>query len=355
VINDLLAEQLRIDENIHVAPEAIMVTVGAQEAMTVLLMGLIDPARDVLLVSDPSYIGITGIARGLGLHVVPVPVAVDGVDPGVLSDVIRAASAFGRVRALYDIPDFNNPLGTALSADRKRAVIDVCHAHDVLVIEDNAYGMFAFDGPPAPTMKSLDRRGDVIYIGSVAKTVFPSLRVGYLVADQQVDGKPLAAVLSKVKSFVTVNTPAFSQAAVGGILLRSDGSLRAVVAERVREVGAKRDRLLTSLADAFGDTPLVRWGRPSGGFFTWVALPFAFGREEMRRCAADYGVVVSPMAFFSQLPGRERQIRLSFSAIADDEIDIGVSRLAAFVRAQPAECGHQATAMAAAALEVQTT
>jgi (S)-3,5-dihydroxyphenylglycine transaminase len=110
IIRDLISDQLANDEDVHVSAESIIVTVGAQEAMAIALSGLFDPASDVLLVSDPTYIGITGLARILGIRVIPVPADDEGVDPKEVERAIERRRVLGRPRAFYDIPNFNNPL-----------------------------------------------------------------------------------------------------------------------------------------------------------------------------------------------------------------------------------------------------
>jgi (S)-3,5-dihydroxyphenylglycine transaminase len=342
IINDLIAGQLAADEGIAADPESIIVTTGCQEGMAILLLGLIDPATDALLVSDPGYIGIPGLARIMGLKLVPVPTGERGLEPEAVRRAIAEARRLGyRPRALYDVPDFNNPLGTRMPVATRRALLELAHEERMVVWEDNPYGMFSYDGPPLPTLKALDEHGVVIYMGSFSKTLFPGLRLGYLVADQGVvlasgERVPLAAELSKVKSLTTVNTSPVIQAIVGGSLLAAGGSLRALVAEKLPFYRANRDRMLASLKEGLGDFPGVSWNRPEGGFFLTLSLPFELTDESLTICARDYGVIVCPMSFFSLVPGRERQVRLSFSYVSEEQIAEGISRLASFVRDQAA-------------------
>jgi (S)-3,5-dihydroxyphenylglycine transaminase len=334
LIGDTIATQLRRDEGIDVPPEAIVTTVGAQEAMAIVLAGLFDPARDILLVRDPTYVGITGLARLMSIRVVPVTGDDDGLDPESVERTIVGASRGGRVRALYDIPDFNNPLGTSLPLDRRHALLDVCSRHRVLLIEDNAYGMFAYDAARPPTLKALDKHGSVLYIGSYSKTLFPGLRVGYLIANQRMSSMTgvLAQALSRVKSLFTVNTPPLLQAAVAGALLQHGGSLEPIVAPKRAQYKRQRDAMLAALAESLGDVPGVTWNRPAGGFFLTVTLPFEFAAADLRECARTYGVIVTPMRFFAAGSPRVHQIRLSFSYVEPQSIGEGIRRLAAFVR-----------------------
>jgi (S)-3,5-dihydroxyphenylglycine transaminase len=338
IINDLVVRQLAADEGITASPESVIVTTGCQEGMLILLLGLIDPAEDALLVSDPAYIGVPGLSRIMGLTVIPVPTGEGGLEPEAVRRGIAEARRLGRrPRALYDVPDFNNPLGTRIPVQTRAELLDLAQEEGMLLWEDNPYGMFSYDGPPLPTLKALDRHGVVIYMGSFSKTLFPGLRLGYLVADQTVvlpSGKrvPLAAELSKVKSLTTVNTSTVVQAIAGGILLETGGSLRPLMDAKLPFYRANRDRMVAALEQALGGVEGVRWNRPEGGFFLTLNLPFDFTDGDLTACARDYGVIVCPMRFFALTPGRERQVRLSFSYVDGEQIAEGISRLARFVR-----------------------
>lgn len=337
IINDLIARQLELDEGLRVRPESIVVTHGCQEGMTVLLLGLFDPAEDVLLVSDPTYIGITGLAAILGIEMVPVSTGEQGLELADVAAAIDAVRARGkRPRALYDIPDFNNPLGTRMPLAARRALLDLLAEREVLLFEDNPYGMFAYDGERLPTLKALDEHGVVIYLGSFAKTLYPGLRAGFLVAEQEAVGESgertrLAAELSKVKSLTTVTTAPVVQAVVGALLLEGGGSLAGIVREKLPFYRANRDRMLACLEERLGGVSGVRWNRPEGGFFLTVWLPFEFDDECLQACA-EAGVIVCPVSYFSLTKGRERQVRLSFSYVTEAQIEEGIGRFARFVR-----------------------
>jgi (S)-3,5-dihydroxyphenylglycine transaminase len=274
----------------------------------------------------------------LGVPVVAVPAGAGGLTPDDAAAAIDAVERSGRrARALYDIPDFNNPLGTRMPLGWRRALLELLHERGTLLFEDDPYGMFCYDGERLPPLKALDERRGVIYLGSFSKTLFPGLRMGYLVVDQEAQlpsGQPttLAAELSKVKSLTTVNTSPLVQAIVGGILIESGGSLSRLVQEKLPFYRTNRDHMVQRLSEHLGHTPEVRWNRPEGGFFLTVDLPFAFDDACLESCARDYGVICCPMAFFALTSGRERQVRLSFSYVTPEEIDQGVERFARFVK-----------------------
>ena len=336
-----IAEHLARDCQISVEPEAIMITSGCQEAMLIALLGLFEPGVDALLCSDPTYIGITGLATMLGIDVVTIPAGDNGLDPDAVARAVAQTQELGkRPRALYDIPDFNNPLGTCMPIAARLRLLDIAHDNDILVFEDNPYGMFAYDEDYTPPLKALDEHGVVVYFGSFSKTLFPGLRLGYLVADQPVagdQGANLADALSLVKSLTTVNTSPLLQAALVQILVENQHSLRARIEEKRAFYRRNRDCTIGALERHFAGiqqrvgSPLMRWNHPRGGFFVAVQLPCVFDAKSAAACARDYGVICAPMSFFSLRGDREQEVRLSFSHVTPDEIDEGVARLARFV------------------------
>ncbi|MFF4342516.1 PLP-dependent aminotransferase family protein [Kitasatospora sp. NPDC001540] len=344
LIAPLIARALAADEDIHADPEALVVTVGAQEGMLLVLRALCARPDDVLLVSAPCYVGVTGAARLLDLTVHPVPEAGrdGGLDPEALAAAVHALRAAGkRPRACYVVPDFANPSGASMDEPARRRLLEVAEESGVLLIEDNPYGFFGRTPDARPTLKALDGdRGNVVYLGSFAKTCFPGARVGYVLADQRVaapDGREglLADELAKLKSMTTVNTSALSQAVIGGMLL--DGGLRLRDAnEPARRFYARNmDTLLTGLQAAFRGVPGVSWNHPDGGFFAVVTVPFRADAQALDACARKHGVLWTPMDGFHPGGGGEHQLRLSCSYLTPDQIAEGVRRLAAFVAEQP--------------------
>ena len=336
IINGLVARQLELDEGIRADPASIVVTVGCQEGMVLLLLALFEPG-DVLLVSDPTYIGITGLATFLGIPMVRIPTGEDGLVPGGVAAAFVVVRRSGRrPRAVYDIPDFNNPLGTRMPLPARRELLRIAREQEVLIFEDNPYGMFAYDGDPLPTLKAMDEDRVVIYMGSFSKTLYPGLRVGYLVADQEVVSPrgrtSLAAELSKVKSLTTVTSSPVVQAVVGAALLDNGGSLRRLVEGKLPFYRGNRDCMVAALERELGGLAGVHWNRPEGGFFLTLTLPFDFDEECLQSCARDHGVIVCPMSFFSLASGREREVRLSFSYVTPEQIEEGIRRFAAFVK-----------------------
>ncbi|MEV0455205.1 PLP-dependent aminotransferase family protein [Catellatospora methionotrophica] len=339
-IHGLIARMLAVDEDIDVPAEAISVTAGCQEAMIMALRGLCAGPDDVLLAAEPCYVGITGAARVLNIDVVPVPEGPDGLDPARVAEVARAVRAQGRhPRALYLVPDFSNPSGRCLDLPARHALLDVAAAEDLLILEDDPYGLFGLDDRPRPRLKSLDRDQRVIYLGSFAKSCFPGARIGFLVADQTVvdatgNRTLLAEELSAIKSMVTVNTSPIAQAVVGGLLVESGCSLKAANVDKIAFYRQNMLRLLDALdrhlpapwRDAVG----ISWNVPAGGFFAVVDVPIPADEKLLEVSASRHGVLWTPMSFF-YTDGGTHSLRLSCSGLDADTLEEGVRRLAALL------------------------
>ncbi|MGP4087251.1 aminotransferase class I/II-fold pyridoxal phosphate-dependent enzyme [Streptomyces sp. KR55] len=345
-IREIVADSLRADENIDVPAESIVITVGAQEAMLLVLRALIGGPDDVLLVASPCYVGITGAARLLDVPVTAVEEREDGFHSADLEAAILRERARGRrPRAFYVIPDHSNPSGATLDEPTRRELLAVAERHGVLLIEDSPYRRVS-PGTPQPTLKSLDRSRTVVHLGSFAKTVFPGARVGFAVADQRVvdaDGRTglLADELARIKSMVTVNTSSLSQAAVAGALLAAEGRISELNSDAAAYYGdAMRTtlrRLDACLPAARRDALGVRWNEPAGGFFLTVHVPFRADDAALTRSAQDFGVIWTPMNYFYPQGGGHHALRLSTSYLTTADIEEGTARLTRFIEAQSTE------------------
>ena len=345
-IHDLVATTIAHDEGVEVDPESVVVTVGAQEGMVLVLRALIRDERDVLLVASPCYLGITGAARLLDVPVEPVPEGPGGIDARTVRErVDRLRAAGRRPRLLYVVPDFANPSGIRMPLPAREELLRVAAELDLLILEDNPYGLFTRDDTTLPVLKRLDRDGRVIYLGTFAKTCFPGARVGYVVADQPVvapDGRHglLADELAKLKSMITINTSPLAQAVIGGMLLAHDCKLRVFNEERIASYRDRLDRLGAALERHFPAGQRHRtgvdWVLPDGGFFLVMSVPFVADQDALQQSAREHGVLWTPMSFFHLDHHGDRRLRLSASYLPLDRIDEGVRRLREFVTARSA-------------------
>ncbi|MEN2423134.1 PLP-dependent aminotransferase family protein [Streptomyces rimosus] len=337
IIAGLIARSLAVDEGIEAVDGSVVVTVGCQEAMFLLLRALRADSRDAVLAPRPTYVGLTGAALLADMPVLPVHSGEHGIDLDDLVAQLRSARAAGRrVRACYVTPDFANPVGSSMDLADRHRLLEIAERENLLLLEDNAYGVFHTSAERPPTLKSLDRGRRVVYLGSFAKTGVPGARVGYVVADQRVTGGAngdglLADELSKIKSMLTVNTSPIAQAVIGGKLLSHGCSM--VEANR-RETAVYRrnlNQVLAGLTRRFADCPGITWNEPTGGFFVVLSVPFVVTDDFLEYAARKYGVLFTPMHHFYGASAQCRQLRLSISTLTPERIDKGLDRLAALL------------------------
>lgn len=337
MINELIAEHLAIDQAMSCSDSNIVVTAGCQEAIELCVKTLCRDHDDVVLVRTPTYIGITGVCESSGIEMASFSGARAGMLDGLANAVERLERAGKTPKLLYLIPDFDNPTGDVLSARERTDILAFCAARGIVILEDNPYGMYRFEGDAVPTMFALDRHGCVIYLGTFSKTICPSLRVGFAALPtawfgDEAQARAIRDELSQRKSFITVNTSQISQAIVGGILLQEKGSLRAMAVPALDFYRDSRNTMLQCLGEQFADwRGQVSWNIPAGGFFLSVFLPFPFGAEEAAHCAKDYGVLVMPLSFFALDRADDQHVRLAFSNVGAADIRSGIERFARFV------------------------
>jgi 2-aminoadipate transaminase len=246
-------------------------------------------------------------------------------DDGLDLDALEQALETGPKPAfLYTIPTFQNPSGRTLSVERRHRVVELAREHDLLVLEDDPYGLVRYEGEPPPTLFELDGGERVAYSSSFSKTIAPGIRVGYFVLPAQLEADLEALAVS------TYITPVLlSQATVHEFLRRGNFEPNL---DRVRGLlGARRDAMLDALRREFDDG--ASWSRPQGGYFVWLDLPRGASVAELLPRAAAAGVTFVPGTdFYPGGEGGASSARLAFSFVSPDEIDEGISRLSELLR-----------------------
>ncbi|EMF02000.1 PLP-dependent aminotransferase family protein [Streptomyces mobaraensis NBRC 13819 = DSM 40847] len=306
-------------EGIAADPDDVVVTVGSQMALDFVTRIFCDPG-DLVLTEAPSYIGALGVFASYRADVVQVPVDDRGLVPDALRVALEDAERAGRrPKFLYTVPNFHNPAGVTLAVERRAEVLEICAAHDVLVVEDNPYGMLALDGRTFPALRSMDAE-NVVYLGSFSKTIAPGLRIGWVTAPAAVREKLVQAAES-----TTLCPPAFTQAVLSRYLARHDW--RAQIDTYRDSYRVRRDAMLAALAEHLPEGS--RWTRPEGGFFVWVTVPDGVDTDALMPYADRHKVAYVPgSAFYAEGSGRGRsELRLSFSYPTPERIAEGVRRL----------------------------
>src|SRR5919199_5718641 len=299
-----------IAERHGVEPGRVLVTNGSLQGF-VFLASRFAGAR--VLVELPTYDRPLKILAGLGSAVEAVPMDEDGLDP----DAVEAALARGPKPALlYTIPTFQNPSGRTLSADRRRRLVEIARAHDLLVLEDDPYGLVRYAGDPLPTLFELDGGERIAYSSSFSKTIAPGIRVGYFVLPPGLERE-----LEQLAVSTYITPVLLGQATVNEFLRR--GRFEPNLARVRRLLGERRDAMLEALeAELAGG---ATWSRPDGGYFVWLDLPEDVDTAELLPTAEGAGVTFVKGADFG---GAASSARLAFSFVSPDEIREGVGRLA---------------------------
>jgi DNA-binding transcriptional MocR family regulator len=310
-------------EGISAHADDIVVTTGSQQALDLVTRIFIDPG-DVVLAEAPSYVGALGVFAAYQAQVAHVSSDDDGLVPQALEERILELEAAGRrIKFLYSVPNFHNPAGTTLSLERRPQIVEICHRHGILILEDNPYGLLGFNGEPYPAMRTLSEEG-VVYLGSFSKTFAPGLRVGWALAPHAVREKLVLASESAI-----LCPSAYSQMTVSTYLATCDWMAQIkVFRELYRE---RRDAMLESL-DAV--LPQATWTHPEGGFYVWLTLPEGVNAKAMLPRAVTERVAYVPgTAFFADGTG-QRNVRLSYCYPEPDRIREGVRRFAGVVQTE---------------------
>jgi 2-aminoadipate transaminase len=322
-LREQICDVMRL-EGIEAHPDDICITVGSQQAVDLVTRIFCDPG-DVVICEAPSYVGALGVFKAYECEVVHVEMDGDGLVPEALENAIVATKAAGRtIKFLYTIPNFHNPAGVTLSLERRPEILAICRRHDILVLEDNPYGLLGFDGEPMRALRADEAEG-VIYLGSFSKTFAPGFRVGWALAPHAVREKLVLAQES-----ATLCPPNFSQMAVSSYLSKHDwqGQIKQF-REMYRE---RRDAMVDALDDLM--PAACQWNVPSGGFYVWLTLPPGIDAKAMLPRAVTARVAYVPgTAFYADGFGSSA-MRLSFCFPTPDRIREGVRRLAGVLEAE---------------------
>src|SRR5215212_1082282 len=297
--------------------DQVLVTNGSMQADAFLFEILVQ-AGDSVVVESPTYDRTLLNLRNRGADVRMIDLETDGIDTDALAEALDGGLA---PKLAHVIPNFQNPAGYTLSADKRTRLLELAAEHDFVLFEDDPYIDIRFEGEPLPTMLSRDDAGKVVYASSFSKTVCPGIRVGYLVGP--------AAVIKQVQSLAT-NTyisPNMVAQSIVNEFCRS-GRIDSAVETVKNALRDRRDAVVSALSEQL---PEARFEAPQGGYFMWVELPDDVDVAELEPAAKERGVVFVKGTDFL-LEGGQNTLRLAYSGVTPDEIGEGISRLADAVR-----------------------
>lgn len=276
---------------------------------------------DTVICENPTFIGGLNAFRSCGYNTVGVPIEEDGMNVEALEATIKATP---NAKLLYIIPTFQNPAGITTSLEKRKAIYEVCKKYGLMILEDNPYGELRFAGEEIPTIKSFDTEGLVIYCSSFSKILSAGMRVGFVVAPEEVAAKMVVAKQSE-----DVHTNQFFQMLCYKFMTECD--LDAHIS-MIREVYGRKCRLMLDCLEK--ELPAaVKFTRPEGGLFIWVTLPDGVDATAfLKACMAQKLMIVPGATFNCDVTEGSMSFRLNYSTPSDEQIKEGVARLGKVAR-----------------------
>jgi 2-aminoadipate transaminase len=313
------------EEDTPVDPDEVLVTTGGQQVIDLVCKTLIDPG-DVIVAEAPTYPGAVPTFSTYQADVVQIEMDGDGMRVDLMEEELDRLEAAGRrPKFIYTIPNFQNPAGVTMSLPRRRRIVEIARERELLVLEDNPYGLLRYEGDPLPTLRSLDGGEFVIYLGTFSKILSPGIRLGWAVAPRPVLekmnlGKQAADLCSA--SFTQYFVAAYFEATRWQDYLTSLKDL----------YRRRRDTMLDALAEQL--PPEATWTHPQGGLFIWATLPDYIDTTDLLARALSRNVAFVPgrAAFVDGRGGSS--LRLNFSGVGSDDIREGIRRIGEVVREQ---------------------
>ncbi|WP_270647511.1 PLP-dependent aminotransferase family protein [Paeniclostridium hominis] len=314
-LREQIAERMNRKLKTDISKDDLIITSGSQQGLDFAGKIFLNEG-DVVLVESPSYLGALNAFKSYCPTFIEVPTDNNGM---IIEELEKILESTENVKMIYVIPDFQNPTGKTWSMERRNKFMDVINKFEIPVVEDNPYGELRFEGEVLPSLKSMDEKGLVIFLGSFSKIFCPGYRIGWICASPQ--------ILSKfvfVKQGADLQASTISQREVSKFIEVYD--LDAHV-EKIKTVYKKRrDLMLSTIKEYFPEG--IEYTHPEGGLFTWIELPSHLdARKIMEKCLENNVAYVPGGSFFPN-GGKENTFRLNYSNMPDEKIVEGVKRLA---------------------------
>ena len=302
-----------------VVADDILITTGSQQCLDFAGKLFLDPG-DVVLCESPSYLGALNAFNAYQPVFKEVPTDGEGIIPEELDKILASTP---KCKFIYVIPDFQNPTGICWSLERRKKFIEVINKYDLPVFEDNPYGELRYRGESFPTLKSMDTKGLVSFLGTFSKIFCPGLRLGWIAGPHTIVEK-----FVMIKQSADLHTSNFDQGVADAYMDTYD--LDAHVKEIVELYGHRRDLILKTMEEEFPAG--VEFTRPDGGLFLWVTVPEGVSaRKVFDKCIEQKVAAVIGDAFYPN-DKTDRSMRVNYSCMPDEKIVEGVKRMAKAIK-----------------------
>ena len=317
--------EVMAEEGTHVDAEDLLITTGGQQVIDLVCKSLIDPG-DVVVAEAPTYPGAVPVFGSYQASVEQIAMDENGMRVDLLEATLDELEAAGRrPKFIYCIPTFQNPAGVTLSLERRKELVRIARERELIVLEDNPYGLLRYEGDPLPTLHSLSGGDYVIYLGTFSKILSPGLRLGWAVAP-----RPVLDKMNLGKQAADLCSSTLGQHFVAAYFDTMDW--RGYLASLREIYRSRRDTMLAALDEHFPEGST--WTRPTGGLFLWATLPSYIDTTDLLARALRENVAFVP-GRAAYLDGRGgNDMRLNFSGVKDDAIREGIARIGKVAREQ---------------------
>lgn len=313
-LREVILKRVKERENVTAADENVMVTTGSEQVLDLVGKAYIDEGDEVL-VEDPTYLCALDVFRSYGAKFVSVPQDEQGMRVDALEEKLKNHP---KAKVLYTVPNFQNPTGKTLPADRRQKVAELAAKYDVMVLEDNPYGDIRFAGEHVPAIKSYDTTDHVLYMSTFSKILAPGFRLGWVIGNAKIIDK-----LTVLKQSTDLHTDQLAQWAVVEFFAQND--INQHVAEISALYGKRKDLMIASMQKYFPEG--VTYTNPEGGMFLWVKVPGVKDTVELfQQCMQEKVAFVPGDPFFAGQP-EPGTFRLNYSNMQEDQINEGLKRL----------------------------
>lgn len=312
--------EVMAEEGIRAEPEHVLVTTGSQQALDLLARVFLDPG-DVVITEGPTYVGALSAFRPTGARFVTVPLDDSGMRTDLLEAELERPGA-APPKFIYVVPTFQNPGGVTMSPARREHLLGVAGRHDLLVIEDNPYGLLRFEGEPTRPLAARDAK-HVVYLGTLSKIVSPGIRVGWVYAQP-----PIIDRLIKLKQGADLCSSALNQMFAEEYISR--GLWKKNIEALKPVYRSRKEAMLRALDEHFPEG--ASWTNPGGGLFVWATLPEFLDSAKMLPLAIESKVAYVPGSAFYPDGSGAHHMRLNFSFSDEEKIAEGVKRLGKVIR-----------------------
>lgn len=325
-IKDVIVDVMEA-EGTRAYAEDVFLTTGAQQGLDLIGKVFLDEG-DAVLCEGPSYVGALNAFAAYRPRILHVPMDRAGMIPSAAREALKKARKQGiHVKFIYTVPNFQNPAGVTLAAERRLELLEIAREYDLIILEDNPYGMLRFEGEPAPTIASLEQRSGetdrVVYLGTFSKIFAPGVRLGWVHAQP--------GILHKInigKQGADLCSSNLSQMLIQSYFKHADW--RAYVRRLTALYKDRRDAMLDALAEFMPNE--VHWTHPEGGLFVWATLPSYIDATAMLPRAVSKNVAYVPGEGFYANGMGKNCMRLNFSFVEPEKIRRGIEILAEVVR-----------------------